>query len=279
MALLTWGPPAWADAPPPRTSPEDDAALEAVKRGDALFDAGSMEEALAVYDSVPRASLVGSYARYKSAWCLVNLSRPADALGRFRELAIAGRSSLVENAKAVGREAAKDCAMVYAMVGDPKKALAFFEELSPERFLDLTERVATAYADSAMYPEAEVVLAALTAAVSGRRDLAPEAYRAARYQRLLLDLAWRIGDRARLAAAAKPLPERWAAARPIATEKWRAEEHEELRTLVVAILEEMRREAARALPRDELRARMEAISGPYLKVFPEDADALPAAPR
>ncbi len=137
-----------ADHPVSNRVPDAHLAL-----ADAAFEDGDLAAARAEYQAVLRTPAADGalYARYKLGWVELNLGDQPAALAAFLAVARAADQPL-------RGEAIKDVVRVYAAIGDPAAAPAFFDALDRGRGPALTLRLAEACLDVGRLGEAAVAL-------------------------------------------------------------------------------------------------------------------------
>lgn len=126
--------------------------------GDYYFEQAQMENALAFYDKVVAFTdaAVAPYAAWKRGWVFYNLSRPQEALDAFVQAA--------RHAKAgpVRRHAIRDSVRVYADVGKPDKAAAFYGKLAKDLMPQPLYWLADHYHDLGRSADEALIRAALS---------------------------------------------------------------------------------------------------------------------
>ena len=150
-----------------------------LERAEALFLAADVEGALAAYDAVihaePRGPLA-SFARYKRAWCLVNLDRSREAAEALEALVrdVPGT--------AIARESEKDLAWQLARVESPAGAARRLAAVAPDRWPELLARTAETLDDDGRSDDARAafLLAAEGAPTVARKLRIVERYVARR---------------------------------------------------------------------------------------------------
>jgi tetratricopeptide (TPR) repeat protein len=127
--------------------------------GEYYFSQDEVRQALKAYKKVREypESAVYNYARYKEAWCYFNLAMKPKAMQTFLEVIRYGRSHPSEqNSEALVERAQSDLVQTYAHIGQPDKAIGFFEsdvvDDDRERLIELTEQLAVQYADNGKPP-------------------------------------------------------------------------------------------------------------------------------
>lgn len=109
-------------------------------------DLASAEQAYRMVLKFPKASTT-AYAQYKLAWVHYNLARYQDALSGFVNVA-------QQAGEPLRREAVKDAVRVYAEIGKPEHALAFFGKLDATRAVELVLLLGATHANHGKYAEA-----------------------------------------------------------------------------------------------------------------------------
>lgn len=124
--------------------------------GDHHFDNGDMFEALDAYRNVmnyPDSPIYG-YAVYKLGWTYFNLDNYERSLEEFlRVVDIARAAPEGSTDRAMLRQVRGDIVRVYARIGSPDEAIAFFQDLAPERedWLSMSETLAIYYGNEAQF--------------------------------------------------------------------------------------------------------------------------------
>ncbi len=128
--------------------------------GDYFFEQNDMASARAFYEKVaqfPKAR-VYAYALYKTGWVDFNLGDATKALQDF----VATVAASTDKTQATLHNAAlKDLVLVYAKVGAPDKASAFFQRIAAGQARALLERLAEGYADDGNSKAAAIVRQAI----------------------------------------------------------------------------------------------------------------------
>ncbi|MEM7152540.1 MAG: hypothetical protein AAF799_06850 [Myxococcota bacterium] len=152
--------------------------------GDQRFEAGKVDDALALYQKVIdgyKDSPVYAYAVYKSAWCYLNPVGTAEpdyarALERFVatvEATLEGRAGSEANGAQLRRDARRDMVLAYVHAAKPSKAWDFFGKVGrgptadQEMRREMMVRLAATYFGEGMYVES-------TATYHRLRDELPE---------------------------------------------------------------------------------------------------------
>jgi tetratricopeptide (TPR) repeat protein len=125
--------------------------------GEIFFEDGQVAQAKRAYEKVTtsyRDSTVYGYALYKLGWCHYNLGQFRDALNTFLQVIEHGRKMQGgRNRLTLIREAQRDLVRTYVNLEDasPNKAIPFFQRVAPDDYLDLSETLAEAYADTGQF--------------------------------------------------------------------------------------------------------------------------------
>ncbi len=137
--------------------------------GELAFEAGDLEEALRYYEIVIQRpnSVAYPYGLYKKAWCLYNMAASRgefeEALQLLYDAVQASQQTASGQRMALTRQALRDMALFYAEVYDGDRAMAFFEEIAPDDYVDLVERLARIYGDKALYDDSNTLYQQLIA--------------------------------------------------------------------------------------------------------------------
>jgi tetratricopeptide (TPR) repeat protein len=163
----------WRDTATPPASPEPapivvrtpapeptgvDEAAPYIEQAEAAFERGDLAAAATLYGQAlasPTSPLV-HYARYKLGWVEFNLGRVTEALDLFVSVA---QGATDENLR---KAAGDDSARVYAQVGKPAVARAFFKRIDPLGTNRRLEILADAYDMAGKASEAATVRAQIT---------------------------------------------------------------------------------------------------------------------
>lgn len=104
-----------------------------------------------------------TFAMYKSAWSLFRMGRTEDAI-KYMDYIIKnkGGSGSEGQGKVVNRnkletEAARDIVLFFADIGDPKRAIEYFQNLNPETKNNALEKLAYFYADKGNRDDSRVI--------------------------------------------------------------------------------------------------------------------------
>ncbi len=172
-----------------------------VNVGEHYFNLNDFSNALALYEHVnqyPNVPIYG-YAVFKQAWCHYNLRAYDLSLDRFLQVLkiaeqqqAAGMKSGIE----LRAEALNDLVLPFAKVGKPTAAIAFFKKYSPDKYLDMSSRLAAIYTEETEYDKSNRLLRslikeAMTATIDGK-DVK---YMVVRFQRQVVDNAHRKADK------------------------------------------------------------------------------------
>ncbi|HTM19302.1 MAG TPA: tetratricopeptide repeat protein, partial [Kofleriaceae bacterium] len=101
------------------------------------FEDGRLPEAEKLYAQVlaSKATDLHGYARYKTGWVQLNLSRDADAFASFAAVITAGARN--PRGEALAREARRDIVRAYASFGKPAEAAAAFDRVAPGHAMEM----------------------------------------------------------------------------------------------------------------------------------------------
>lgn len=132
--------------------------------GELMFIEGDMADAELYYSAVrefPDSSSY-AYATYKLAWCVYNLAQEQadyeDALGLLYEVV---QLTEGDSGDLLRRDALRDMTLFYSEIYPASLAFDFFEEIAPDRALDLVARLARIYGDRAQYGDSNTLYRAL----------------------------------------------------------------------------------------------------------------------
>ena len=148
--------------------------------GDYHFDQGDMFEALEAYQKVVQYpdSPVYQYARYRMGWAYFNLDNYERALEEFLTVVDLARAAEEGSAdRAMLRQVRSDVVRVYARIGSPDQAVAFFQDIAPEEedWMAMSENLAIFYGDEAAFADSTNMYNQLI-------DLNRESYKVLDYQ-------------------------------------------------------------------------------------------------
>ena len=117
--------------------------------GDDAFARGDMPTAKQFYEKAAQFTEpeLRAYARYKQAWCELNLAEHAKALEGFVSVARSVQGDTSPRLARLRDVALKDSVFAFIEVGDPKKARDFYRHIAGTGADDLLRRLATHYED------------------------------------------------------------------------------------------------------------------------------------
>lgn len=174
--------------------------------GEFYFNSGRMDEAEKIYSEVENFPDSNAYglAIYKKGWCYFNMGLHDEAMNQFLKVIEFAKS---ERAKGIGygqqllREAQRDLVMVYSQVGSPDMAIKVFKEISPSNYMDLAVRLAEGYTSQGEYDKSSKVYKKIIAEIKD----SPESYKVIEYQRGILENAYKLGVKTKVAEEARRL--------------------------------------------------------------------------
>ena len=117
--------------------------------GDDAFARGDMVVAKQFYEKAAQftAPELRAYARYKQAWCELNLAEHAKALESFVSVARAVQGEASPRLARLRDVALQDSVFAFIEVGDPKKARDFYRHIAGTSADELFRRLSTHYED------------------------------------------------------------------------------------------------------------------------------------
>lgn len=177
--------------------------------GEIFFEDGKVAQAKKAYEKVTssyRDSTVYGYALYKLGWCNYNLGKFKDALKVFLRVIEHGRKMKGgRNRLTLIREAQRDLVRTYVHLEDanPNKAISFFQRVAPDDYLDLSEKLAEAYADTGQYEKSNQLFRNL---IKRQRS----SYRVVSFQTMIASNTQNLGDQVKAIKELKRLVQLWA---------------------------------------------------------------------
>lgn len=164
--------------------------------GEYYFNNGDMKSALKIYEKVESFPKSTSYtmAVYKEGWAYYNLGKYSEAMDRFlrvikhsEELLKQGINPKIQ----LINEAMRDLVMVYISVGSEDKAVSFFKEIVPEKYIELSERLALAYSENGLFEKSNKLYKFII-------KENPTSYKIIEYMRKISKNAYKIGIKKKL---------------------------------------------------------------------------------
>ena len=240
--------------------------------GEFYFNSGRMQEAYQIYSEVENFPTSNAYglAIYKKGWCLFNMGKHDEAMDQFLKVIEFAKS---EQAKAIGygqqllREAQRDLVMVYSQAGTPEQAISVFKQISPSNYMELALRLAEGYASQGAYDNSSKLLKKI---IAEYKDT-PEAYRVIEHQRLILQNAYRLGVKTKVAEEARRLVGLLDRFKDSAPKDFYASEMEQVEELLRVISTSYHKEVA--VTKEEATMELtQAMYGDYLRLFPDSPE-------
>jgi hypothetical protein len=116
-----------------------------LEKADAFFDENNMHNAQLLYEAVAQSQdpILAPYARYKLAWVHYNLGEFKEALVFF--VALAQTRDADGQPTALAGQALSDTVLVFAEVGTPTQAPAFYEKLAGDAWRTYCDRLVSLY--------------------------------------------------------------------------------------------------------------------------------------
>ena len=161
-----------------------------VKIGEYFFELNQFDTALQFYDKVVSGypnSIGYGFSVYKAGWCYFNMGEYHRALNSFLHVikySDSEEGSGTRNRMALRREAQKDLVRAYSLIGNPDKALGFFDRIAPDISMELGQRLADHYNARSQYDRAIRMLRKLI-------EQEPESHEVLRYQRKIVSAVYR----------------------------------------------------------------------------------------
>lgn len=180
--------------------------------GEIFFEDGKVAQAKRAYEKVTtsyRDSTVYGYALYKLGWCYYNLGEFKNALKVFLRVIEHGRKMKGgRNRLTLIREAQRDLVRTYVHLEDanPNKAIRFFQRVAPDDYLDLSEKLAEAYADTGQFAKSNQLYRNL---IKKQRS----SYRVVSFQTSIAANTGSMGNQVEAIKELKRLTKLWAAVR------------------------------------------------------------------
>ena len=212
-----------------------------VNIGDHYFELNKYKDALALYEQVEQYpdAVVLAYAIYKQAWSHYNLgaydlslSKMLSVIKLAREQHAAGVTSAID----LVAEAQNELIFPYSKIGKPAAAIMFFAKYAPERYLDLSSRLAALYTEQTAYAKSNKLLRALIQeARAGTLGTTDQSYMVVRFQRQIVDNAHRQADKAGTVAEVQELIRLFEEVSSGAPGDFTQKESKEIDTLVLSI--------------------------------------------
>jgi TolA-binding protein len=212
-----------------------------VNIGEYYFEDNKFADALKLYQKVEEypESNVLAYAIYKQSWCHYNLgdydlslSKMLAVIKMTREQNAAGRPGALD----LLVEARNELIYPYSKAGKATAALTFFKKYAPEIYLDLGSRLAALYTEQTEYDKSNKVLEALIKEARTERPGGKDmSFMVLRFQRQIVDNAFRQTDKAATVAEVKELIRYFEELSASAPEDFRKKEEREVDTLILTI--------------------------------------------
>jgi tetratricopeptide (TPR) repeat protein len=160
--------------------------------GDSFFRENDFESALKFYERVEifTDSHVFLLALYKKAWCYFNMGEYETSFKTFVRTVKATEEWRQKTGKArmdLRDEALRDLVLCFSQVGKPDNALKAFQQIAPDKYLELSQRLAQVYFDQGNYDKSNTVLKWLM-------KENPDSYKLLTYQRMVIDNAHKKGE-------------------------------------------------------------------------------------
>jgi len=161
-----------------------------VKIGEYFFEMNQFDDALQFYDKVVSGypnSIGYGFALYKAGWCYFNIGEYDRALNSFLHVikySDSEEGTGARNRMALRREAQKDLVRAYSLIGNPDKALKFFDRIASDMTMELGQRLADHYGARSQYDRSVRMLRKLI-------ERAPESHEVLRYQRKIVSSVYR----------------------------------------------------------------------------------------
>jgi tetratricopeptide (TPR) repeat protein len=251
-----------------------------VNIGDYHFENNDFASAQKLYQRAQapefeQANIYG-YSVYKDAWCLYNLGSYDESLRRFLDVikvADARMASGQKTAIPLKREAQNELVLPYAKVGKPEKAIEFFKGVAPDRYLDITSRLAEIYTEQGEYVRSNKLLAMLiedarTATFNGET----RAWMGVRFQRQIVSNAFAMADKQVTVDEVGKLITLWEELLPSAPADFQTEETREVKTKILEVASAYQLEFGKTKDKKTLEYT-QRLYDDYLRAFRRDDNA------
>ncbi len=251
-----------------------------VNIGDYYFELNDFGNAQKLYQKAQepqyQSSNIFGYAVYKDAWCLYNMGEYDDSLRRFLdviELADRRLAEGVTGAIALKREAQNEAVLPYSKVGRPEKAIEFFKKLAPERYLDITSRLATIYTEQSEYGRSIKLLRMLieearTNTIGGEKKV----WMGILFQRQIVSNAIATNDKATTVAEIGEMIRIWDELGPTAPDDFKTTETDEVKRQILDVAQSYQIEFNKTKDKTTLEYT-QRLYDDYLRIFRRDDNA------
>jgi len=251
-----------------------------VNIGDYYFELNDFGNAQKLYQKAQepqyQTSNIYGYSMYKDAWCLYNLASYDDSLRRFLDvikLADERMESGQKGAIALKREAQNELVLPYAKVGKPEKAIEFFKRVSPERYLDITARLATIYTEQSEYGRSNKLLRMLIEeARSNTIDGEKKIWMGIKFQRQIVGNAIATNDKESTVSEISEMIRIWEDLSPSAPEDFKGVEVDEIKRQILDVAQNYQVEFNKTKDKKTLEYT-QRLYDEYLRIFRRDDNA------
>ena len=181
-----------------------------LKLGEIYFEEGKVNDAAAFYQRIVEAYAKSSnyaYAKYKLGWCRFNQQDYRGALRHF--IGVLDHSRKVRNSGrreiSLEKEVLGDIVRTYVYLDrvSAKKTLVYFKKIAPDKYMDLTERLAQMYGDAGKFAASNRLYRVLIAEEQ-------RSYRVVGYQRAIAENVASMGSPAKAVKSLTRLADLWA---------------------------------------------------------------------
>ncbi len=252
-----------------------------VNIGDYYFELNDFTNAQKLFQKAQepayQAANIYGYAVYKDAWCLYNLGKYKESLAGF--LAVIGIADKraqegQKGAIPLRREAQNEIILPYSKVGDPEKGIEFFrDKVAPDRYLQLTGKLANLYTEQTEYTRSSKLLRLLMGeARKGVVAGQDQGFMVIQFQRLIAKNADASTNKELTVTEITELIRVWEEANAKAPAEFRNEEREEIKRLILEVAGRYHTEFAKTKEKPTL-AYTQRLYDEYLRIFRKDENA------
>jgi TolA-binding protein len=180
-----------------------------LKLGEIYFEQGKVNDAAAFYQRITEAYANSSnfaYAKYKLGWCRFNQQDYRGALRHFIGVLSHSRKARNSGRREISleKEVLGDIVRTYVYLDrvSAKKTLAYFKKIAPDRYMDLTEKLAQMYADAGKFAASNRLYRVLIAEEQ-------RSYRVVGYQRAIAENVASMGSPGKAVTSLTRLVDLW----------------------------------------------------------------------
>ncbi len=260
----------------PRSSYVPDAL---VNIGEYYFEVSDFASALKLYEQVqqyPQAPVL-AYAIYKQGWCHYNLGAYDVSMSRFLAVIKMARQQHelgMQGAFDLMTEVQSELVYPYSKIGKPGASITFFKRYAPERYLQITSRLAQLYTEQAEYAKSTKLLRSLIkeARKEARRGGDDRRYMILQFQRQIVDNAHREADKPKTVAEVQELIKYFEELAASAPPKFRDTEEREIDRKVLDIATGYHEEY-RSTKAERTLEYTQVLYDEYLRIFRDKPNA------